>query len=192
MRELPVRLCTRCGHMAGTGTAGDCRSCGHGGSRVACRPLLVFDRTAHGPALERDDVHAAGARTPMHLFSIAQHAPRLLVLSRTRDHGVDLVPLGLEGMVLDPRAGLHVAVLAAAAESRTSPSADGTRPAVPPGARLSSLPRHAAPRRSTPLHAGSRREEVLRERLRMSARRRLGGGLDKRSSSPTRVLVILL
>ncbi|MFH8692555.1 hypothetical protein ACH4EC_37555 [Streptomyces anulatus] len=50
VRELPVRLCARCGHMAGTGTAGDCRSCGHGGSRVARRPLLVFDRTAHGPA----------------------------------------------------------------------------------------------------------------------------------------------
>ncbi|MFC8704867.1 hypothetical protein ACFUIV_22140 [Streptomyces anulatus] len=116
VRDLPVRLCARCGHMAGTGTAGDCRSCGHGGSRVARRPLLVFDRTAHGPALKRDDVHAAGARTPMHLFSIAHHAPRLLVLSRTRDHGVDLAPLGLDGMVLDPRAGLHVAVLAAAGE----------------------------------------------------------------------------
>ncbi|WP_405499622.1 hypothetical protein [Streptomyces anulatus] len=116
VRDLPVRLCARCGHMAGAGTAGDCRSCGHGGARVARRSLLVFDRTAHGPVLERDDIHAAGARNPMHLFSIAHHAPQLLVLSRTRDHGVDLAPLGLDGMVLDPRAGLHVAVLAAAGE----------------------------------------------------------------------------
>ncbi|MEV7114338.1 hypothetical protein [Streptomyces anulatus] len=116
VRDLPVRLCARCGHMAGTGTAGDCRSCGHDGARVARRPLLVFDRTAHGPVLERDDIHAAGARTPSHLFSIAHHAPLLLVLSRTRDHGVDLAPLGLQGMVLDPRAGLHIAVLAAAGE----------------------------------------------------------------------------
>ncbi|WP_234466930.1 MULTISPECIES: hypothetical protein [unclassified Streptomyces] len=116
VRDLPVRLCTRCGYMAGAGTARDCRSCGHGGARVARRPLLVFDRTEHGPVLGRDDVHAAGARLPSHLFTIAHHAPQLLVLSRTRDRGVDLAPLGLEGMVLDPRAGLHVAVLAAARE----------------------------------------------------------------------------
>ncbi|MFH9264666.1 hypothetical protein ACH4KN_10455 [Streptomyces sp. NPDC017546] len=114
VRDLPVRLCTRCGYMAGGGATGECRSCGHGGGRVTRRPLLVFDRTAYGPVLGRDDVHAAGARTPSHLFTIAHHAPQLLVLSRTRDHGVDLSPLGLEGMVLDPRAGLHVAVLAAA------------------------------------------------------------------------------
>ncbi|MFF3825531.1 hypothetical protein ACFYXN_16940 [Streptomyces griseus] len=119
VRDLPVRLCTRCGHMAGAGTAGDCRSCGHGGSRVARRSLLVFDRTAHGPVLGRDDVHATGARVPSHLFTVAHHVPRLLVLSRTRSHGVDLAPLGLEGMVLDPRAGLHVAVLAAAGEFGT-------------------------------------------------------------------------
>ncbi|MFD7124739.1 MULTISPECIES: hypothetical protein [Streptomyces] len=118
VRDLPVRLCTRCGHMAGAGTAGDCRSCGHGSSRVARRSLLVFDRAAHGPILGRDDVHATGARVPSHLFTIAHHVPRLLVLSRTRDHGVDLAPLGLEGMVLDPRAGLHVAVLAATREFR--------------------------------------------------------------------------
>ncbi|WP_203666120.1 hypothetical protein [Streptomyces parvus] len=116
VQDLPVRLCTRCGYMAGMGTAGDCRSCGHGGSQVARRPLLVFDRTAHGPVLGRDDVHATGARTPSHLFTIAHHVPQLLVLSRTRDHGVDLSPLGLDGMVLDPRAGLHVAVMAAADE----------------------------------------------------------------------------
>ncbi|MGW1234211.1 hypothetical protein [Streptomyces californicus] len=117
VRDLPVRLCARCGHMVGAGTAGDCRSCGHGGSCSARRPLLVFDRTKHGPVLERDDVHAAGARAPIHLLNIARHAPQLLVLSRTRDHGVDLAPIGLDGMVLDPRAGLHIAVLAAADES---------------------------------------------------------------------------
>lgn len=116
VRELPVRLCTRCGYLAGMGTAGHCRSCGHGDSQVTRRPLLVFDRTAHGPVLGQDDVHGTGARPPSHLFTIAHHAPQLLVLSRTRDHGVDLAPLGLEGMVLDPRAGLHVAVLAAARE----------------------------------------------------------------------------
>jgi hypothetical protein len=66
--------------------------------------------------LERDDFHAAGARTPAYLLNIAHNLPPVLVLSRTRDHGVSLASLGLQGMVLDPRAGLHVAVLAAAAE----------------------------------------------------------------------------
>ncbi|GAA4115459.1 hypothetical protein [Streptomyces hundungensis] len=116
VQDLPVGLCARCGHMAGTGTAGDCRACGHRTIRPARRALLVFDRPAHGPVLERDDFHASGARTPDHLLHIARNVPRLLVLSRTRAHGVDLAPLGLEGMVLDPRAGLHVAVLAAAGE----------------------------------------------------------------------------
>jgi hypothetical protein len=46
---------------------------------------------------------------------IAQNIPQRLILSRTRDHGISLAPLGLDGLILDPRAGLHVAVLAAAA-----------------------------------------------------------------------------
>jgi hypothetical protein len=116
LREMPVRLCVRCGHMTGTVAAGDCRSCGHGVTRGARRALLVFDRAAHSPVLEREDFHAAGARSPAHLINMAHNSPPVLVLSRTRDHGVSLAPLGLEGMVLDPRAGLHVAVLAAAAE----------------------------------------------------------------------------
>ncbi|GAA3487620.1 hypothetical protein [Streptomyces cremeus] len=66
--------------------------------------------------LTRDDVHAAGARPPAHLLNTAHDVPPLLVLSRTRGHGVSLKTLGLEGMALDPRAGLHVTVLAAAAE----------------------------------------------------------------------------
>jgi ribosomal protein L40E len=115
VREMPVRLCARCGHLTGT-VAEDCRACGHGVTRGARRALLVFDRAAHGPVLGRDDFHAAGARAPAHLLNIAHNLPQVLVLSRTRDHGVSLAPLGLEGMVLDPRAGLHVAVLAAAAE----------------------------------------------------------------------------
>ncbi|MEV6856188.1 hypothetical protein AB0407_18670 [Streptomyces microflavus] len=115
VRELPVRLCVRCGHMTGTTAADGCRSCGNGVTRGARRALLVFDRAEDKPVLERADFHAAGARTPVHLLNMAHNVPRQLVLSRTRDHGVCLSPLGLEGLVLDPRAGLHIAVLAAAA-----------------------------------------------------------------------------
>ncbi|WP_310727900.1 hypothetical protein [Streptomyces sp. N2A] len=69
--------------------------------------------------LARDDFHAHRARTPGHLLSIAQNVPERLILSRTRDHGLSLAPLGLDGLVLDPRAGVHIAVLAAAAQSNT-------------------------------------------------------------------------
>ncbi|MGW8955904.1 hypothetical protein [Streptomyces sp. NPDC055709] len=115
LRTMTIRLCAPCGHMTGT-LAADCRSCGHGVTRSAPRRLLVFDRSQHSPVLERGDFHAAGARTPAHLLNISRNVPQTLVLSRTRDHGIPLAPLGLDGMVLDPRAGLHIAVLAAAAE----------------------------------------------------------------------------
>ncbi|WP_244229933.1 hypothetical protein [Kitasatospora albolonga] len=116
VREMAVRLCVRCGHMTGTAAAHSCHSCGKSVTRCARRALLVFDRVEHRPVLQRGDFHAAGARTPAHLLNMARNVPRSLVLSRTRDHGVCLASLGLEGMVLDPRAGLHIAVLAAAIE----------------------------------------------------------------------------
>ncbi|MFI1293340.1 hypothetical protein ACH4VM_33680 [Streptomyces sp. NPDC020792] len=111
-----VRLCTRCGHMTGV-VAHACRACGHQGSRPHTRRLLVWDRTPGTPVLARDDFHAHRARPPGHLLTIAQNVPARLILSRTRDHGISLAPLGLAGLVLDPRAGLHIAVLAAAAQS---------------------------------------------------------------------------
>jgi hypothetical protein len=115
VEPVAVRLCAGCGHITGPVDHDACRACGHTVTRPARRRLLVFDRPAGQPALERDDFHAARARTPAHLMNIAQNTPERLVLARTRDHGVSLAPLGLDGLVLDPRAGLHVAVLAAAA-----------------------------------------------------------------------------
>ncbi|MDJ0464964.1 hypothetical protein [Streptomyces sp. H27-C3] len=112
---VDVRLCSACGHMTGVVAHQACRACGCDQTLAARRRLLVFDRPAGQPVLEREDFLAAGARTPSHLLNIAQNTPPRLVLSRTRDHGVGLAPLGLDGLVLDPRAGLHVAVLAAAA-----------------------------------------------------------------------------
>ncbi|MFE7330871.1 hypothetical protein ACFU8W_39240 [Streptomyces sp. NPDC057565] len=67
--------------------------------------------------LARDDFHAHRARPPGHLLTIAQNVPQRLILSRTRDRGISLAPLGLDNLVLDPRAGVHIAVLAAAARS---------------------------------------------------------------------------
>ncbi|MEV0695567.1 hypothetical protein [Streptomyces sp. NPDC050388] len=109
-----VRLCARCGHMTGA-VAHPCRACGHQDSRPHTRRLLVWDRPPGTPVLARDDFHAHRARPPAHLLTIAQNIPQRLILSRTRDHGISLAPLGLDGLVLDPRAGLHIAVLAAAA-----------------------------------------------------------------------------
>lgn len=111
-----VRLCTRCGHMTGAG-AHACHACGHQGSWLHTRRLLVWDRPPGTPVLARDDFHAHRARPPGHLLTIAQNVPERLILSRTRDHGISLAPLGLDGLVLDPRAGVHIAVLAAAARS---------------------------------------------------------------------------
>ncbi|MGV9342890.1 hypothetical protein [Streptomyces sp. NPDC003688] len=107
-----VRLCTRCGHMTGV-IAHTCRACGHHDSRSHTRRLLVWERPP-GPALTRDDFHAHPARPPAHLLTIAQNVPARLILSRTRDHGISLAPLGLDGLVLDPRAALHITALAAA------------------------------------------------------------------------------
>ncbi|WP_445282652.1 hypothetical protein [Streptomyces sp. DSM 118148] len=111
-----VHLCSRCGHMTGT-VAHTCRACGHQASRPRTRRLLVWDRPPGTPVLARDDFHAHRARPPRHLLTIAQNIPQRLILSRTRDHGISLAPLGLDGLVLDPRAGLHIAVLAAATQS---------------------------------------------------------------------------
>ncbi|MFD5557806.1 hypothetical protein ACFWIA_28695 [Streptomyces sp. NPDC127068] len=114
LTPVAVHLCTRCGHMTGT-VAHACRACGHQGSRPHTRRLLVWDRSPGTPVLARDDFHAHQAKPPGHLLTIAQNVPERLILSRTREHGISLAPLGLDGLVLDPRVGVHIAVLAAAA-----------------------------------------------------------------------------
>jgi len=116
-----VHLCACCGHMTGA-VAHACRACGHQGSRPHTRRLLVWDRAPGTPVLARDDFHAHQARPPGHLLTIAQNVPQRLILSRTRDHGISLAPLGLDGLVLDPRAGLHIAVLAAARSNAGQPA----------------------------------------------------------------------
>ncbi|MEJ8653597.1 hypothetical protein WKI65_37535 [Streptomyces sp. MS1.AVA.3] len=116
LAPVQVRLCLGCDHMTGEADHA-CRACTTGaGTRPATRRLLVHDRPEGRPVLERADFHATRASTPAHLVNIAHNAPRRLLLSRTRTHGISLGPLGLDDMVLDPRLGLHLAVLAAAAQ----------------------------------------------------------------------------
>ncbi|BAJ26893.1 MULTISPECIES: hypothetical protein [Kitasatospora] len=109
-----VPTCRTCGHMTGTG-GHPCRACGSTDSRKERAGLhLVAEPARDRPVLDRSDIHASHRRQPKHLQHTAGAAAGRLILSRTRDHGIDLAPLGLHGLVLDPRAGVHVTVLTAA------------------------------------------------------------------------------
>jgi hypothetical protein len=108
-----VRVCARCARMTGTG-GHPCRACGHAVSRPRTARHLLAERDPARSVLDLARIHAHNRRAPQHLRNIAANAPARLILSRARDHGIDLSPLGLAGLVLDPRAGVHVTVLAAA------------------------------------------------------------------------------
>ncbi|RPE36211.1 hypothetical protein EDD38_4580 [Kitasatospora cineracea] len=112
-----VPACRACGHLTGTGDH-PCRACGSTGTRARTGLHLVAEPAYGRPALDRPDIHADRHRQPDHLRRTVGDADRRLLLSRTRDHGIDLGPLGLDGLVLDPRAGLHATVLAAARRYR--------------------------------------------------------------------------
>lgn len=112
-----VRECSRCGHMTGTGQH-SCKACGHEISHARTAAHLVAVRGAGQPALDLAHIYAHHRRPPLHLRDIAANTPPRLILSRTRDYGIDLGRVGLPGLVLDPRAGVHIAVLAVAARFR--------------------------------------------------------------------------
>ncbi|WP_327073975.1 hypothetical protein OG196_24395 [Kitasatospora purpeofusca] len=108
-----VPTCRTCGHMTGTG-GHPCNACGSTdtGERMGLR--LVAELAKDRPVLDRSDIHASHRQQPKHLQHTAGNVAERLILSRTRDHGIDLSPLGLNGLVLDPRVGVHATVLAAA------------------------------------------------------------------------------
>jgi hypothetical protein len=114
-----VRICARCGHMTGTGHH-PCKACGHTISRTDTARHLITNRHPGQPALDVTHTYACKRRPPRHLRNIAGNTPPRLILSRTRDHGIDLGPLGLPGLVLDPRVGVHIAILAAALQRRAT------------------------------------------------------------------------
>ncbi|GIH73096.1 hypothetical protein [Sphaerimonospora thailandensis] len=105
--------CQTCGHMSGSGSH-RCNACGSADIQDCRRPHLVASLAKDRSVLDRSDIHANHHQQPRHLQNTASNVPQRLILSRTRDHGVDLSPFGLNDLVLDPRAGIHVTVLAAA------------------------------------------------------------------------------
>jgi hypothetical protein len=113
IRPETVAECARCGHMTGTGQHA-CRACSQVTSRTRTTPHLVAERRPGQLVLNFAHIHACKRRPPLHLQNIAANTPHRLILSRTRDHGIGLGPLGLPGLVLDPRVGVHVAALAVA------------------------------------------------------------------------------
>lgn len=113
-----VRICATCGHLIGIIGEHACKACGGAESREHAARLLVADRDPAVSVLPVERVHAPGGRSQRHLRGIVGNAPRRLILSRDRHHGIDLNPVGLPGLVLDPRAGLHVTVLAIARAHR--------------------------------------------------------------------------
>ncbi|MFD7642652.1 hypothetical protein ACFV4P_18550 [Kitasatospora sp. NPDC059795] len=112
-----VPTCRACGHMTGTG-GHPCNACASTDTRDRTGLHLVAELAKDRPVLDRSDIHASHRQQPKHLqHTVANVAPRL-ILSRTRDHGIDLSPFGLNGLVLDPRVGIHATVLAAARQHR--------------------------------------------------------------------------
>lgn len=105
-------VCSSCDHMAGIGSLA-CKACGSTELAEGFAPQLTARRPVGAPVLGPDDVHG---RRLAHLENIARNVPDQFILSRTRAHGISLSPFGLTGTVLDPRAALHIAVLAAAGQ----------------------------------------------------------------------------
>ncbi|MDY0816146.1 hypothetical protein, partial [Kitasatospora purpeofusca] len=108
-----VPTCRACGHMTGTGSH-PCNACGNTDTEDRTGLHLVAELAKDRPFLDRSDIHASHRQQPKHLQHTAANVAERLILSRTRDHGIDLSSLGLNGLVLDPRAGIHATVLAAA------------------------------------------------------------------------------
>ncbi|MFE7559041.1 hypothetical protein [Kitasatospora sp. NPDC057500] len=108
-----VPTCRACSHMTGTGSH-PCNACGSTDTEDRTGLQLVAELAKDRPVFDRSDIHASHRQQPKHLQHTAANVAQRLILSRTRDHGINLSPLGLNGLVLDPRVGIHATVLAAA------------------------------------------------------------------------------
>ncbi|WDZ88916.1 hypothetical protein [Nocardiopsis sp. HUAS JQ3] len=112
IERTALQECVSCGHMVGP-VADRCTACE--GARLRTRRAwhLVHDLVGKGSSLS-EVLHGHHRKRPRHLEAVLRQTPRRLLLSRTRAHGIRLDALGLDGLALDPRTGLHVTVLAAA------------------------------------------------------------------------------
>lgn len=113
MSRERVHLCKECDHLTGWHSH-CCKMCGSTVTRVQTDTHLVAHRLAGHAVLSRSDIHASHRRYPQHLHNMVSSGPPRLLLSRTRDYGIGLAPLGLPGLVVDPRVALHITVIAAA------------------------------------------------------------------------------
>ncbi|TDQ52886.1 hypothetical protein [Actinorugispora endophytica] len=105
-----IRICARCGHMAGAVAPPACGGCGGGRFHAESQRHLIATRLGGKPVLNAADLY--GGNNTKHLRGIASDVPERLILSRKRDYGVDLDSVGLPGLVLDPRAAVHVTAMA--------------------------------------------------------------------------------
>ncbi len=110
-----IQECVHCGHMVGT-RRHSCRACGEDTFRTRIARHLIAEREPGASFLDCTRIHARKRQPPRHLQDIAANTPVRLILSRTRDYGIDLSRVGLPGLVLDPRAGIHIAVLTVASQ----------------------------------------------------------------------------
>lgn len=93
-----MRVCARCAHMTSSG-GHPCRACGHTVSRAHATRHLVVECDRAAALLDVAHLYALHRRAPLHLRSIAGNTPARLILSRTRDHGIALDPLGLPDFI---------------------------------------------------------------------------------------------
>lgn len=108
-----VPTCRSCGHMAGLGSHA-CNACGSTDMYDRTARHLVSELAQDRPVLDRTDIHSCHRAQPRHLQNTAASTSGRLIISRTRDHGINLSPVGLPGLALDPRVGVHATVLTAA------------------------------------------------------------------------------
>ncbi len=106
-------VCRSCDRMTGR-RASRCMACGSEKTVDRAGLHLIADLRDGQPVLDRSNIHSAHRRQPKHLQTTARTFARRLILSRIRDYGIDLSPIGLRGRILDPRVGLHTTAITAA------------------------------------------------------------------------------
>ena len=109
IEEEMVSVCLDCGHNLGR--ARICASCGSARSGEAKQKVLFSRRDEADQIVTSEDTY--GSVKTNYIDAMARHNPIKLPISKTRQIGIALDELSLEGQVLDPRVGLHVTAVVA-------------------------------------------------------------------------------